>query len=153
MLAAIGSIILIIVTWVPLIFTVVKVFPKIWRLLKFLFGIGGATAGWTFSRSAWWGALFVAFSFIGGFGFFMALYSDWGMRIYLNFLDFIFTPFAYVFEYFLTQFINQLPNLPAGTASMLCLFDFGSCFSLLAIGFGFEVYMRVFIYFLVRRGR
>jgi hypothetical protein len=151
MLAALGSIIMIITTIVPLVFTVAKAFPSILRFFRTLFAFsrGGAILG----RSGFWGIAVAAVSLVGGFGFFISIYFGWGFEFYLKFFDLVFTPFSYVVEELIRSFIRQLPSLPPNSASVLCLFDFSRCFTLLMLGFGFEVYMRVLIYFLVRRGR
>jgi len=137
---------MVVTTIVPLIFTGVKFIPKFWGLLKFLFGGGGALA-----RSMWLSVAVGAFAFVGGFGFLVSLYMGWGFEYYLKFFDIIFTPFSLVTENLLKSFIDQLPSLPANTSSVLCLFDFGSVFTFLIMGFGFEVYLRVLIYFFLRR--
>jgi len=135
---------MVVTTIVPLIYTGVKFLPSLWKVVKLLFG-GGAVA-----RSLGCSVGVGAFAFVGGFGFLVSLYMGWGLEYYLKFFDIIFTPFSYITENLLKQFIDQLPNLPSNTSSILCLFDFGSVFTFLIMGFGFEVYLRVLIYFLMR---
>jgi len=134
---------MVITTVIPLIFTGVKFVPKLWSLLRFLFG-GGVVA-----KSMWLSVVVGAFAFVGGFGFLVSLYMGWGFEYYLKFFDVVFTPFSYVTENLIKSFIDQLPNLPANTSSVLCLFDFGSVFTFLIMGFGFEVYLRILIYFFI----
>jgi len=148
MLSVLSSILMVITTIIPLIFTGVKFLPKIWAMLKWLFAPGTFVL-----RSLWWSVFMGIFSFIGGFIFFVSLYFGWGIELYLKFFDFVFTPFSRVVETLLSQFIDQLPNLPANTSGILCLFDFGSVFTFFMIGFSFEVYLRILIYFLIRRGK
>jgi hypothetical protein len=150
MLAAIGSIIMILTTVIPLIWTAVRVFPKIRTLLQFLFM---ASRGTMKAKSGLVGILLFVFTFFGGFSFLVSLYFGFGFELYLKIFDIIFTPFSYVVENLIRSFISQLPSLPANSASVLCLFDFSRCFTLLILGFSFEVYMRILIYFLVRRGK
>jgi hypothetical protein len=151
MLEALGSLIMIVTTLVPLLFTVAKSFPWIMRLIRYLWSV--ARGGVAFGRSGLWGVVLFAFTFVGGFGFFASIYFGFGFEIYLKFFDLVFTPFSYIAENLISSFISQLPSLPANTSSVLCLFDFGRIFTLLVLGFSFEVYMRIIIYFIVRRGR
>jgi len=148
MLAILSSILMVVTTIIPLIFTGVKFIPKLWQMVKYLFVPGSFVM-----RNLWWGVFMAIFSFVGGFIFFISIYMGWGLEYYLKFFDIVFTPFSYITENLIRQFINQLPNLPANTSSILCLFDFGSVFAFLIMGFSFEVYLRILIYFLIRRGR
>jgi hypothetical protein len=136
-------------TIVPLIYTVAKVAPAVYRFIKLMFSgsRGMAASGGALGLL---GFLTGALSIAGVLGFFASIYFGWGFELYLKFFDFVFTPFAYVAQNLIASFISQLPNLPANTASALCLFDFGSVFTLLVMGFSFEVYLRIIIFFLVR---
>jgi len=149
MLAALGSIITIVSTIVPLVFAIAKVFPRLKHFLKLVWDWSRGTLPG--GRSAFWGLGVALFGFVGGFAFLVSLYNGVGLRIYLSFLDLIFTPFAWVVEGLLSGFISQLPSLPSNTASVLCLFDFSRVFTLLVIGFSSEVFMRIVIHYLVRR--
>lgn len=148
MFAAVGTIIMILTTIVPLVFTAVKAYPRIKAILSFLFR---ASTGGVGAKSGVVGILLFIFTFVGGFGFFLGIYFGWGLEVYLWFLDFIFTPFGYIAEHFIAGFVSQLPSLPPSTASALCLFDFSRIFTLLVTGFCFEVYLRVVIHFLMKR--
>jgi hypothetical protein len=135
-------------TIVPLIYTVAKVAPYAYRFFKLMFAASrGAVPSGALGLL---GFLTGALSIAGILGFFASIYFGWGFELYLKFFDFVFTPFAYVAQNLIASFISQLPNLPANTASALCLFDFGSVFTLLVMGFSFEVYLRIIIFFLVR---
>jgi len=153
MFAALGSLIAVVTTLVPLIYTAVKVFPRVKKILSLLFSIGRGTVGPGNFRSGLIGLLLFVFTFVGGFLFFVSIYMGWGLEVYLAVMNVVFTPFAYIAENFIRSFISQLPNLPPNAASVVCLFDFGTCFTLLTIGFASEVFMRIIIYFLLRRGK
>ena len=140
---------MVITTVVPLIFTAAKAMPSVVRFLKFFWGL--LKNGLLFGRSPLWSIIVAAIGFVGGIGFFVSLYMGWGFQIYLKVLDLIFTPFSLVAEALIKAFIDQLPNLPANTSSILCLFDFGSVFVFITLGFSFEVYLRLLIYFFLKR--
>jgi hypothetical protein len=152
MLETLAAIVMILTTLIPLFYTMSKAYPWLYELLKQLWrsATGKNTAG---RRSITWGLVMTLFSFVGGFGFFVSIYFGWGLSLYLSALDLIFTPFAYIAEHLIASFVSQLPSLPSNAASILCLFDFSRCFTLLVVGFSFEVYIRVLLYYLVRRGR
>jgi hypothetical protein len=137
-------------TIITIISTAIKLFPRIRAILAIIFGV--ASGRWT-AKSGLIGILLFLFTFIGGMGFIVSIYMGFGLELYLRFFDFLFTPFAYLAESFISSFVSQLPSLPANTASFICLFDFSRCFTLLVTGFSFEVYLRVVIYFLIRRGK
>jgi len=150
MVALLGSLIMIVTTLIPLIYTAVKAFPWI---KGFILVVWNAARGRVLLRSGIWGVLMTSLFFVGGIGFFVSIYFGWGLELYLKFLDLVFTPFAYIAEHFISSFVSQLPSLPSNAASVLCLFDFSRCFALLVVGFSFELYMRILLYFLVRRGK
>ena len=146
-LGLLPSVLLVIVTLIPMIYTAVKLAPRIRMILAVLFR---AATGGVGAKSGFIGILLFLFTFIGGIGFFVSIYFGWGFEVYLRAMDLLFTPFAYIAEHFIGSFVSQLPALPANTASFLCLFDFSRIFTLLVVGFCFEVYLRVVIRFLLR---
>jgi hypothetical protein len=150
MVQILSSILMVVTTLVPLVYTGVKAMPIVLRFVKLVFsGSRGIVAAGGLSGLL--GFLTGVLSIAGILGFFASIYFGWGFELYLKFFDFVFTPFAYVAQNLIASFINQLPNLPANTASALCLFDFGSVFTMLVLGFSFEAYLRIIIFFLVRR--
>jgi len=141
---------MVVTTLVPLIYTGVKAAPPIYRFIKLMFA--GSRA--TMAGGGALGCLGFAtgiLSVAGILGFAASLYFGWGFELYLKFFDFIFSPFAYVAQNLISSFIDHLPNLPANTASVLCLFDFASAFTIFTMGFAFEAYLRIIIFFLVKR--
>jgi len=125
--------------------------PRLKFLLRVIFsGSRGALSGASGALGCL-GFLTGVLSIAGIFGFFASLYFGWGFELYLKFFDFVFTPFAYVAQNLIASFIAQMPNLPANTASVLCLFDFGAVFTMFAMGFAFEVYLRIIMFLLVRK--
>lgn len=149
MFGLLSGLVLVVSTIVPLVFTIARIAPWVRRMIQIAWNASrGSGVG---LRSGFWGAVLVLFSFAGGVTFLLSLYFGWGLQVYLKFLDIVFTPFSYVAENLISGFVSQLPSLPANSASVLCLFDFTRCFTLLVTGFCFEVYLRVLIYYWVRR--
>jgi len=143
---------MVLTTLVPLIYTAIKsselirrFFSVVMLVLKGINPLGG--------KSPLFAILYGVLVFLGGLSLILYFYFALGFQLYLKFFDVIFTPFSWVIETLFKMFIDQLPNLPANTSSVLCLFDFGSAFTLFFLGFSFEVYLRILVYFIVRRGR
>ena len=147
-LAHLATIVGILISLVPLIFTAAKIVPKIIAFFRAIFGASKGYVG----KSGAAGVALAIFTFIGGVGFVVFMYYNFSLEFYLGWLDFVLTPFAFVIKGLLNMIISQLPaSMPQSFAAILGIFDFAKIVSLFLVGWCTEFYMRMFIYFFARR--
>jgi len=147
-LAHLATIMGILVSLVPLIFTMAKVFPKIFSVLRALFGASRGYVG----KSGAAGVFLAILSFLGGVGAIVFLYHNFSLKLYMGWVDFVLTPFAYVLKGLLTLVVSGLPpGIPQGFLAVVGILDLATIVSLFIFGWCTEFYMRLVINFIARK--
>ena len=151
-LSALSGVYFVVLTIMPIIVTVAKVFPKIFAFLRGLFGASRGAMG----KSGILGLILSVVGIGGGIGWFVVFILSFDFQIYLKILDVVLTPFSFVLKSVVQLFVNSIQATTPLNKSVLALmkiFNWDKIVSLLMLGFACEFYIRLLTINLIRRGK